>query len=98
MKNVRVKELEDFSNDFLRKIGQDEDEKISSQRPVKTEVNEDIEELINNNKKIKRLNMPDFSITKVYKKEINKKEPLVIIIYTIILKYYYYSLKMYLNL
>ena len=98
MKNVRVKELEDFSNDFLRKIGQDEDEKISSQRPVKTEVNEDIEELINNNKKRKRLNMPDFSITKVYKKEINKKEPIVIIIYTIILKYYYYSLKMYLNL
>ena len=98
MKNVRVKELEDFSNDFLRKIGQDEDEKISSQRPVKTEVNEDIEELINNNKKKKRLNITDFYITKVYKKEINKKEPLVIIIYTIILKYYYYSLKMYLNL
>ena len=98
MKNVRVKELEDFSNDFLRKIGQDEDEKISSQRPVKTEVTEDIEELINNNQKRKRLNIPDFSITKVYKKEINKKEPLVIIIYTIILKYYYYSHKMYLNL
>lgn len=98
MKNVRVKELGDFSNDFLRKIGQDEDEKISSQRPVKTEVNEDIEDLINNNKKRKRLNIPDFSFTKVYKKEINKKEPLVIIIYTIILKYYYYSLKMYLNL
>ena len=39
MENVRVKELENISNDFLRKLGLGDEEKISSQLPVKTEGN-----------------------------------------------------------
>ena len=79
MKNVRVKELEDFSNDFLRRIRENEDEKIFIQRPVKTEANiEDINESI---KKKRSLNLPDFSITNLYRKKNKKKDPIVIIKY-----------------
>ena len=79
MKNVRVKELEDFSNDFLRKIRENEDEKVFIQRPVKTEANiEDINESI---KKKRSLNLPDFSITNLYRKKNKKKDPIVIIKY-----------------
>jgi len=94
MKNVRVKELEDFSNDFLRKLGEDE-EKIMMQRPVKTEINEDINEELNDISKRRSLNLPNFSITNLYKKKNKKKEPLVIKYIIILIKY---SLKMYLNL
>ena len=93
MKNVRVKELEDFSNDFLRKIQDDEDEKVFIQRPVKTEANiEDINESI---KKKRSLNLPDFSITNLYRKKNKKKDPIVI---NKIYKYYHYSHKMRLSL
>ena len=79
MKNVRVKELEDFSNDFLRKLRENEDEKVFIQRPVKTEANiEDINESI---KKKRSLNLPDFSITNLYRKKNKKKDPIVIIKY-----------------
>ena len=79
MKNVRVKELEDFSNDFLRKIRENEDEKVFIQRHVKTEANiEDINESI---KKKRSLNLPDFSITNLYRKKKKKKDPIVIIKY-----------------
>ena len=73
MENVRVKELEDFSNNFLKKLGED-DEKIITQRRVKTETNEELNDI---NKK-RALNLPNFSLTKIYKKKKNKKEPLVI--------------------
>ena len=93
MKNVRVKELEDFSNDFLRKIRENEDEKVFIQRPVKTEANiEDINESI---KKKRSLNLPDFSITNLYRKKNKKKDPIVI---NKIYKYYHYSHKMCLSL
>jgi len=93
MKNVRVKELEDFSNDFLRKIRENEDEKVFIQRPVKTEANiEDINESI---KKKRSLNLPDFSITNLYRKKNKKKDPIVI---NKIYKYYHYSHKMRLSL
>ena len=68
MKNVRVKELEDFSNDFLRKLGEDE-EKIMMQRPVKTEINEDINEELNDISKRRSLNLPNFSITRKIRKK-----------------------------
>ena len=61
MKNVRVKELEDFSNDFLRKIQDDEDEKTFIQRPFKTEAK--IEDINESMRKKRSLNLPDFSIT-----------------------------------
>ena len=85
MKNVRVKELEDFSNDFLRKLGEDE-EKIMMQRPVKTEINEDINEELNDISKRRSLNLPNFSITNLYKKKNKKKEPLVIKYIIILIK------------
>ena len=55
MENVRVKELEDFSNDFLRKLGLDEDEKTLIQRPLKTEGNITIS---NSRERRKYLNIP----------------------------------------
>ena len=85
MKNVRVKELEGFSNDFLRKLGEDE-EKIMIQRPVKTEINEDINEELNDISKKRSLNLPNFSITNLYKKKNKKKEPLVIKYIIILIK------------
>ena len=84
MKNVRVKELEDFSNDFLRRLGDnDEDEKIISEKPLKTEgniyTNDIAEKIINNDiSKRKLLNIPDFSLTKIYKAKNGQKKPLVI--------------------
>lgn len=83
MDNVRVKELENFSNDFLRKLGLGDDEKCSSQSPVRTEGNYVIsktESNINDDISKKRsLNLPDFSLTKLYKKKSSKIKPLVII-------------------
>ena len=84
MKNVRVKELEDFSNDFLRRLGENnEDEKIILEKPLKTEgnigTNYIADQIINNDiSKIKLLNIPDFSLTKIYKTKNGQKKPLVI--------------------
>ena len=93
MKNVRVKELEDFSNDFLRKIQDDEDEKTFIQRTFKTEAK--IEDINESMKKKRSLNLPDFSITNLYRKKNKKKDPIVI---NKIYKYYHYSHKMRLSL
>jgi hypothetical protein len=93
MKNVRVKELEDFSNDFLRKIQDDEDEKTFIQRPFKTEAK--IEDINESMRKKRSLNLPDFSITNLYRKKNKKKDPIVI---NKIYKYYHYSHKMRLSL
>ena len=93
MKNVRVKELEDFSNDFLRKIQDDEDEKTFIQRPFKTEAK--IENINESMRKKRSLNLPDFSITNLYRKKNKKKDPIVI---NKIYKYYHYSHKMRLSL
>jgi len=84
MKNVRVKELEDFSNDFLRRLGDnDENEKIITKKPLKTEgniyTNDLTKKIINNDiSKRKLLNIPDFSLTKIYKAKNGQKKPLVI--------------------
>ena len=93
MKNVRVKELEDFSNDFLRKIQDDEDEKTFIQRPFKTEAK--IEDINESMRKKRSLNLPDFSITNLYRKKNKKKDQIVI---NKIYKYYHYSHKMRLSL
>ena len=93
MKNVRVKELEDFSNDFLRKIQDDEDEKTFIQRPFKTEAK--IEDINESMRKKRSLNLPDFSITNLYRKKNKKKDPIVI---NKIYKFYHYSHKMRLSL
>ena len=75
MKNVRVKELEDFSNDFLRRLGENnEDEKIILEKPLKTEGNISTNDI----SKIKPLNIPDFSLTKIYKAKNRQKKPIVI--------------------
>ena len=88
MDNDIVKELQDISNDFLKRLGEDEDDIDSIKQPLKTEINDDMK----SNVKIRKLNMPNFSITNLYKKEKEKKVSLVRIIFLII-----YSLKIYLN-
>ena len=88
MDNDRVKELQDISNDFLKRLGEDEDDIDSIKQPLKTEINDDMK----SNVKIRKLNMPNFSITNLYKKEKEKKVSLVRIIFLII-----YSHKIYLN-
>lgn len=102
MENVRVKELENISNDFLRKLGLGDEEKISSQLPVKTEGNyyyNTTEPNINGDISKKRsLNLPNYSLTKLYKKKSSKIKPLVIIYIFYIIIIIIYSLKMFLNL
>ena len=80
MDNDRVKELQDISNDFLKRLGEDEDDIDSIKQPLKTEINDDMK----SNVKIRKLNMPNFSITNLYKKEKEKKVSLVRIIFLII--------------
>ena len=81
MDNDRVKELQDISNDFLKRLGEDEEDNIDSiKKPLKTDINDDMK----SNVKIRKLNMPNFSITNLYKKEKERKVSLVRIIFLII--------------
>ena len=77
MSNDRVKELQDISNEFLRRLGEDEDEFGSIKTPIKTEINENIK----SNLKKGKLNLPNFSISRLYKIENEKKNSLVKINY-----------------
>ena len=79
MKIDRINELKDFSNDFFKWLGEDEneDENKTINRPIKTQLNEDIKSKSN---KI-LLNMPNFSITQLYNKRNNKKISVVKINY-----------------
>ena len=77
MNSDRINELQDISNDFLRRLGEDEDEFDSAKRPLKTEIKEDFK----NNANIRSLNLPNFSITHLYRKEKEKKNSLVILYY-----------------
>lgn len=80
MNNDRVKELQDISNDFLRRLGEDEEEDLNSvKQPFKTETNEN--EKVNAN--CRKLNMPDFSISRLYRRKNEKKVSLVNINYII---------------
>lgn len=73
MSNDRVKELQDISNEFLRRLGEDEDDFTSLKTPLKTEINE----VTKTNSKIRKLNLPNFSISRLYRKENEKKVALV---------------------
>ena len=77
MNNDRINELQDISNNFLKRLGEDEDELDTTKRPLETEIKEDI----NNNSNTRQLNLPNFSITHLYKKEKEKKTSLVIFNY-----------------
>ena len=73
MENERIKELQDISNDFLRKLGEDDDYVNLSNKPLQTEVGENEGNTINTRK----LNMPNFSISHLYKRQKNNKVSLV---------------------
>ena len=74
MKNDRVEELQDISNEFLRRLGEDEDDINLNKQTLKTEVNSDANTLFNRRK----INMPNFSLSRLYKKGNEKKVSLVI--------------------
>ena len=74
MKNDRVEELQDISNEFLRRLGEDEDDINLNKQTLKTEVNSDASTLFNRRK----INMPNFSLSRLYKKGNEKKVSLVI--------------------
>ena len=74
MNSDRIEELQDISNDFLRRLGEDEDDINLSNRPVKTEITNDADNKLNRRK----INMPNFSISRLYKKGNEKKISLVI--------------------
>lgn len=73
MNTDRIEELQDISNEFLRRLGEDEDNNLSN-LPIKTEIVND-DKTISNTRK---LNMPNFSLSRLYKKEKEKKTSLVI--------------------
>ena len=90
MNNDRINELQDISNDFLKRLGEDEEEELDSiKNPIKTEINDNNK----NHSNTLKLNMPNFSISRLYRKEKEKKPSLVKIYYII----YIYSHKIYLN-
>ena len=73
MENERIKEIQDISNDFLRKLGEDDDDIILSNKPLQTEMGENGRNTIGTRK----LNMPDFSISRLYKRQKNNKASIV---------------------
>jgi hypothetical protein len=73
MENERIKELQDISNDFLRKLGEDDYDINLSNKPLQTEVGENERNSINTRK----LNMPNFSISRLYKRQKNEKVSIV---------------------
>jgi len=78
MNNDRINELQDISNDFLRRLGEDEEEELHSiKNPIRTEINDNNKD----NSNTLKLNMPNFSISRLYRKEKEKKPSLVKINY-----------------
>jgi hypothetical protein len=73
MENERKKEIQDISNDFLRKLGEDDDDIILSNKPLQTEMGENGRNSINTRK----LNMPNFSISRLYKRQKYNKASIV---------------------
>ena len=73
MNKNRIEELQDISNEFLRRLGEEEDNNLSN-LPIKTEIVNDDKKISN----IRKLNMPNFSLSRIYKKENEKKISLVI--------------------
>ena len=80
MNNDRVKELQDLSNEFLRKLGNEEEDDLNTiNHPLKTEINENAKF----NPNYRKLNLPDFSISRLYRRKNEKKVSLVKINYII---------------
>ena len=78
MNNDRTNELQDISNDFLKRLGEDEELELHSiKNPIRTEINYNNK----NNSNTLKLNMPNFSISRLYRKEKEKKPSLVKINY-----------------
>ena len=78
MNNNRINELQDISNDFLKRLGEDEEEELHSiKNPIRTEINDNNK----NNSNTLKLNMHNFSISRLYRKEKEKKPSLVKINY-----------------
>ena len=73
MENERIKELQDISNDFLRKLGENDDDINLMNKPLQTEVGENERNSINTRK----LNMPNFSISRLYKRQKYNKASIV---------------------
>ena len=73
MENGRIKEIQDISNDFLRKLGEDDDDIILSKKPLQTEMGENERNSINTRK----LNIPNFSISRLYKRQKYNKASIV---------------------
>ena len=73
MENERIKELQDISNDFLRKLGENDYDINLMSKPLQTEVGENERNTIGTRK----LNMPDFSISRLYKRKKNNKASIV---------------------
>ena len=73
MENERIKEIQDISNDFLRKLGENDDDINLMNKPLQTEVGENERYTIGTRK----LNMPDFSISRLYKRQKNNKDSIV---------------------
>ena len=73
MNTDRIEELQDISNEFLRRLGEEEDNNLSN-LPIKTEIVNDDKKISN----IRKLNMPNFSLSRIYQKENEKKISLVI--------------------
>ena len=78
MNNDRINELQDISNDFLKRLGEDEEEELHYiKNPIRTEITDNNK----NNSNTLKLNMPNFSISRLYRKEKEKKPSLVKINY-----------------
>ena len=73
-KEPRIKELEDFANDFFKRLGDDECEETNKE--MEHSITEGALESEEEKEKRKRLGLPDFSLDKIYKKK--KQEQFVI--------------------
>ena len=73
MDNDRIRELQALSNEFLRKLGEEDDEEILLKQSINTESNENAK----NNIEKRKLNMPDFSLSRLYKRKLDHKISLV---------------------
>ena len=73
-KEPRIKELEDFANDFFKRLGNDEYEETNKE--MEHSITEGALENEEEKEKRKRLGLPDFSLDKIYKKK--KQEQFVI--------------------
>ena len=73
-KEPRIKELEDFANDFFKRLGDDDEEEID--KPLNHSITGESIENQKEKERRRKLNIPDFSLEKLYKKK--KQDQIVI--------------------